>query len=215
MRLIPLELETILTQLRSNNSFILVDGAPVWGDWHDDEFDLLAKRIVKDSSGGEHKLEYKDGEWSVTYPIVGETYTPCYPYYYQGTIREVVAEVNKASSSKVTFPLLMCVTTSEKYVPVTDQFYSYDLKMYLCADSSREYTSKDREVISYQDKLLPIMVMIERYFNYNGLLSEDFSPNLIPKWGKQGLYGVDGNVFTEMTEAIDIETTVTFNINCN
>lgn len=215
MKLIPLEFESIFEDLRSNNSFTLVDGAPVWGTWHDDEFELVAKAKVKDSSGGVHKLRYKDGLWSVTYPIDGATYTPCYPYYKHGTVVEVVKSVNDDNSQFSISPLVGLITTEENYESVSDQFKSYDLKMYLCALSDQNFSSTERETNSYQDILIPLLAVVERYLGRYQYLYEDINPKFIQRWGKRGLYGIEGNVFNEMYDALEIKTKLTFNINCN
>lgn len=211
---IATKIESLFKSIRTNNSFILVDGVPIWNNWHDDEFVLLNKAMVADTSGGLHKLKYSDCLWSVTDAIEDEMYTPCYPYFEQGTIREIVKSVNETYGSITPFPLAMFITTAEAYNKISEQEYECPVRMYLSVESLKEYRSYEREEYSYQDQLLPLLKILERYLDRNVYLHPDINPKFRPRWGRDGIYGIDGSIFTDLVDALEIETNLTFNINC-
>ncbi len=77
--------------------------------------------------------------------------------------------------------------------------------------TSQDYTSDERYTNSFRPVLYPLYdLFIKHVINSGFFLNASSSLTLHDKidrvfWGKQGLYGVEGNIFNDHIDAIEIQ----------
>lgn len=212
MTVLPLEIESVFESIRQANRFQLVDGLPVWVDsFHDEEFTLLNKGQVVDESGNTLFLKEANGLWS-TKPSSTDILTPQWLFYECGSIREVVKIVGSELGRKknMSFPLALLETLDTPYNENGELFYDYPMTMYLCVNTDPKLRPKERYLNSYKEILFPLYEIFKRHIDYSQFTLKDAVPTMRERWGSDGLYGREGNVFNNMVDALEITGTLTF-----
>lgn len=216
-RVIPIELEEVFQRIREDNKFTLVDGEVEWSSvWHNDAIQLFDRCRVIDNEGLKLRMSLDGDNYSPSKTSVSP-YTPEYPFYHYGSIADVIKMVkSEALQDKNTaFPLAMLETLDEPYTRTSDVDVSYNFIMYLCVRTEAETSTAQRYRESYQDVLLPYWGMIKMYLQYSNYIWDETSEVITfrERWGKNGLYGREGNVFDNMVDALEIRLNLNFK-NC-
>lgn len=216
MRVIPLEIEALFESIRDNNKFTIVGGQPVWqSNFHDEEFELFKGGRVVDENGVEYRLKYDGSNWSTNGG--SGIFTPEYMFYECGSIREVVGIVKTEVGAKKNsrFPMALLETLDKPYNRVDDVETEFDFRMYLVVYTDEDYSPKERLEVSYEDKLSKWLTILERYLYREGFLILNQSDTYRERWGRNGLYGHDDNVFDEMVDALEITMQLRYLEACN
>lgn len=143
------------------------------------------------------------------------------PYYLFGhplEIINVLSEKTKNDTLKFEkFPLVALFQDFDESKEVPGQVSSANLRLVICTDTKPEYSSVERYTNSFKTVLYPIYELLIDELRVNKFIkSHSFSYTKTDRlyWGKQGLYGNDGNIFNDFIDAIEITNlNLSFNYN--
>lgn len=142
------------------------------------------------------------------------------PYYLHGHPLEIISTLQEytsiASLKLKKFPLIALFedfeSTGEDGIFLTKA----KLNVFIITDSLQKYKAPERYVNTFDAVLTPLYQLLEKYLRESNLIYlQENKPIGTPinhlYWGRNGLYGNDGNVLNDFVDAIEIKN-LEFNV---
>ena len=154
--------------------------------------------------GNAIRVQSKAGEYNTPVSV-----TPTAPMFLHGHPRDIVAQLQELVHNEKRFPLIAMFEPFEETVS-TDSYVEAKLDFVICNLTKPDYHSPQRYDFNMRPVLLPLKdLFIEalksyvKPLNYKKQLS--FTAINQTYWGKQGLYGSEGNIFNDHIDAIELK----------
>lgn len=135
------------------------------------------------------------------------------PIYLHGHPLEIIStlqEYSKISSLKLKrFPMIALFEDFKGSDEEGIFLIKSKLNVFIITDTSSKYKASERYINSFDAVLTPIYNLLIKYIRESDLVfTQPSKPICTPinhlYWGKNGLYGNEGNVFTDFIDAIEI-----------
>lgn len=144
---------------------------------------------------------------------VNTALAPMVIYYMYGHPKEIVGRLQekaKSTTKKDTAFPLICLLTDipEEHGPAG--FYSeVKLNIIICTSTQQNFRSEERTTSNFKPILYPIkdelLKQVARYPQFGPARELNYRSIDRYFWGKNGLYGSEGNIFNDYIDAIEIQ----------
>jgi len=142
------------------------------------------------------------------------------PYYLYGHPVEIVNILSeKTKSSTLKFEMFPLIVLFQDFTESVDiGLRDASLHLAIITDTKLNYYAADRYTNTFKTILYPIWQLLIKHIersSYIDTLGLKYDKTDRLYWGKQGLYGNEGNIFNDFVDAIEIENLqITINENC-
>jgi len=142
------------------------------------------------------------------------------PYYLYGHPVEIVNILSKKTNNSTLkfkkFPLIVLFMDFAE--DVQPEGRNVSLRLAIVTDTKPTFYTADRYTNTFKTVLYPIWELLHQAIldsNYIDSVSLAYAKTDRPYWGRQGLYGNEGNIFNDFVDAIEIDNLeITINENC-
>lgn len=131
------------------------------------------------------------------------------PYYMHGHPIEIVANLKELNQSPAyslrKYPLIALFQDFDE--TVTKVGVEVSLNIIIANITKPTYKAKDRYIHNFEPVLYPLLTKLEKAITRSNVvefMDDDYTKTDRLYWGRQGLYGNDGNIFDDHIDAIEI-----------
>lgn len=147
-------------------------------------------------------------------PELIKSLTPADCYFMDGTPWEIIQRLSEKDQSKTEkfkkYPLLALFHNIEETRDPRIAIYAdIRLNLVICNHTERKFDAPDRREKNFIPVLWPLYKIFLENIRKSGYFELDFE--MVPHtktdqyfWGRNGLYGMDGNIFNDYLDAVEI-----------
>ena len=142
--------------------------------------------------------------------FTGDSWKSKAPYYLFGHPRDIVSVLADRNKSKTfqyqKYPLIALFQDFSE--DINSGYSETSLNLIIANITKPTYNTADRYTNNFEPVLYPLWAQLERAFQISKdveLLDGNYSKIDRAYWGKEGLYGNEGNIFDDHIDAIEIE----------
>ena len=151
--------------------------------------------------------------------VRADTDNPCSgtaPYYMHGHPLEIIDLMNQKDTDEVykfqKYPVIVLFQDfTEEMGQEMTVISEGTFNLIIAAETSVDYTASQRYTNTFRPTLYPLYDLLMKYIPKSGLF-KNVATGMVPHsktdrlfWGREGLYGNEGNIFNDRIDAIEIE----------